>query len=799
MSRHHRTVRPPAINVHDIPVEIFSEIFLFTIQTDPRSQRNLMLVSRRWHDIMLSTPGNRRQLRIGRSTQKKEVEAVIRGNRSLLDVTVDMNIKTYGQRLISNKFHASFRAAAQVASRWRSFELVSPPPRGKYEYLQTSQPLQRLESFKLSLGCDVGNFLEPFMAAISSTATTRLTGIEFADPNAVLYLGRPTSLLILHSVRSLIIQLPKRMDSPVDILPYLERLEILEAHHLCFPIYPPDTHLPLTQTLHFLYLKCVSVQWLAGRDFPSLQQCTIIFPHHAYPIQSVNMPLCSSLKYDSNNLGTIRHFQLPLLAKLEVICGQWNSRRGNLQFMALLPIFSTAQSLTDLHLQVQCNEKVLVYMLRLSPALEKLWLGLSFPHALSKAFFQGFVARRPDASEMIGLSTQPIIPLCGQLKRLHLHYKRWLRGLEKPGIIQVFGDIMASAPAFSLHLSFDEGPKGQIWRVHERFAKPKAPSHNICIGFSSLHGMVPLTAARDHDDFTSPLFKESELLQFFRHPSGEFPIECLFPFHNLRELRIHPVSLTMQSSTRLPSNFPLFRTVEVLYTRAIQSSSLAGQTLHSLERYWENETRGRHNLAQGLLTEMPVCTRVVAGLSSLATFKLPRISELCIRFNHLEPNVIWEKHVAVNVNLSGLRLMHVLGWLPSPEINLIEIFGSLPTLETLVITWDFHTPPSVDFFRAFVPMGTQRTSGRKKESGEGQIPAVLFPKLEILQIERVDIHKRSELMPVVKEIVTLHAAVGSPLKSFTFMGSGIKWELIGMDGRFEMKEVVPAEKFRLDV
>jgi len=93
MPRRRRAVSPPTDSiVRIIPVEIFSEIFLVAIQADPRSQRSLMLVCRRWHDIMLSTPGNRSQLRIGRSTQKKEVEAAIGGNRSLLDVIVDMDI-----------------------------------------------------------------------------------------------------------------------------------------------------------------------------------------------------------------------------------------------------------------------------------------------------------------------------------------------------------------------------------------------------------------------------------------------------------------------------------------------------------------------------------------------------------------------------------------------------------------------------------------------------------------------------------------------------------------------------------
>ena len=48
---------PPHNGTHLLPVEIVSEIFLYTVQGDQRSQGKLMLVCRRWRSIMLSTPG----------------------------------------------------------------------------------------------------------------------------------------------------------------------------------------------------------------------------------------------------------------------------------------------------------------------------------------------------------------------------------------------------------------------------------------------------------------------------------------------------------------------------------------------------------------------------------------------------------------------------------------------------------------------------------------------------------------------------------------------------------------------
>jgi hypothetical protein len=399
---------------------------------------------------------------------------------------------------------------------------------------------------------------------------------------------------------------------------------------------------------------------------------------------------------------------------------------------------------------------------------------------------------------VIGPSTQPFRPLCGQLEVLHLHYKRWLRGLEKTGIIQVFGDIIASAPAFSVHLSFDEEPEGQIWKVHEPVARLDHEHNGIWIGFPSEHGIVPISTTLNYNGITSPLFRESVYLRISNHPSGQFPINLLSPFHNLRELWIHGPSLTVEPTTEPPSYFPLFHALKVLCVDSIQSSLLAGQTFYSLERYWEGQAHDKHNLSQRLLTEMPVCTRLDLELSSLATLKLPQIRELGIRFDHLEPNMIWEKHVVVNANLSGLRLMHVWGW-NSPKMDVARILTSLPALETLIIVWQPLNPLGVEFFRAILPMDTNGTAGLIEESGKGDVPAVLCPNLESLQIEGVDLMKQPKLIPALKKIVSLRAVVGSPLKSFTFMDSGRKWEMIGRDGRLTMEEVVPAEEFRLDI
>jgi hypothetical protein len=134
----------------------------------------------------------------------------------------------------------------------------------------------------------------------------------------------------------------------------------------------------------------------------------------------------------------------------------------------LHPIFA-AQSLTCLHLKIKCSERLLAFMLGLAPALEELWMGLSGPQALSSGFFLAFAAGGRNASA--GPSRQTIAPLCRQLRKLHLHYKRWSRGAERNALIPAFGAIMASHPPeeqnFSFSLSFGEGPELQEWTIHQ--------------------------------------------------------------------------------------------------------------------------------------------------------------------------------------------------------------------------------------------------------------------------------------------------------------------------------------------
>jgi len=186
---------------------------------------------------------------------------------------------------------------------------------------------------------------------------------------------------------------------------------------------------------------------------------------------------------------------------------------------------------------------------------------------------------------------------------------------------------------------------------------------------------------------------------------------------------------------------------------------------------------------------MPVCTTLdVDDLTLLATFNLPQICELGASFEHPEFDMVWETCIVVNVNLSGLELLHMCEWYK--QADLIQALRCLPALKSLIVGNGSNL--DADFFGEFVPMPPNGTAAFVQSHNEGQVSAVLCPMLKSLLIEECDLTQRLELTPVFKQVVTLRAACGSPLEEFTLFDFelGSKTELIGGHGSFVMEVIV---------
>ena len=804
-----RLLRPPS-KADLIPVEILSEVFLIIAQDLPWHLEYLVRVCRRWHAVIRSTPGIHTKLWIGRATQKEVVQAFMQGRKWRLDVTIDIDDESDDDEYNAENFRACFMAASQAASRWRSLNLISTPPHGEYNNLQILQPLTHLET--LELACGFGTFVETLMTAIIKTASPNLTTMRLADPVAVPYLVQPACLYITHSLTTLELRLPRKMDSSVNILPHLQRLTTFEARHICLPICPPDSPLPFIRTLQSLYLRSVSVQWMAGRVFPALRRCDIIFPHHAETIQAVSMPTCSSLLYDANDLQPLTQFHLPSLLKLSVKSGQWNVWRGNFQLAAVYPlVVANAQDLSFLRLDIACSEALLGITLRLVSALKWLSLGLASPDALSKRFFRAFVVRKPNAdciSDMVGAPSQTVAPLCPSLESLHLEYKRWLRGPDKRALIVALGDIVESRQqetesSFRLTLTFDEVPEEPAWTIDKPVRTlQRVWTADLVLGISTSQAIIPISTFLTERRFVPLPFKEAEYLGLTLEGRSP-PLEFLLIRDHMEVMR-HNEFAVMPIPRSWSGDLPLFSALRVLVLEDAHPNCLIGYTFPKLERCrmrctdifdtWDDEFLSEE-------TKMPVCTRLYVDYPCLLpTFKLPMVHELALNVASPEYNINWEKLFTENGPLSRLVLLH-LSSCGSNE-DLIAILRPLPLLETLVISyWK-----EVVSLRALLPMDENGTSELNQARGAGKILALLCPRLQHLQIEVAHPLVQPEVIPFVKDVVSLRAEYGSPLKSFTFSQfwpyPGSMFELIGMDGGFTMEEITlpeDAEPFTLDI
>ena len=755
-------------------------IFLLVIEYARTNRMQLMLVCRHWYGVVLSTPGIPSQLWIREFTTVEMVRASIQGTSWRLNVNIDIDDKNIGQDFNMDALDACFTAAIGAASKWESLWIDSLPRPGRCKALQIVPHLKILKFLYLEEGCDLVSFCEPLMTAIMTTAIPQITNMILHDLNVVLFLVQPDCLRVFCSLTILEIWLSRRMESPANILPHLRRLESLRARHLYLPIYPPDAPLPLSQTLRSLCLKSVSVQWMAGRAFSVLQTCDITFPLHfdTIPLQPVTMPACTFLTYGSNDLDPLRYFHELPLAELVVTSGQWTVTRGNLQLVPICHlVFPCAQSLTRLDLQVRCSEQLLVYVLRLLPALYFLILRLANPSALNEAFFQEFVVTKSNADTPCGTGALPSPPLCLELAELRLSYKRWLRGPERMGLLLVFGDIVSSRRSrgyFQLRMNVEGFASDWFIRRHVESIREVANDSTFVIGISSSHGKVPLVPEMVYSDIDVP-FKEVEYLVARR----ELSIKCLLTLHHLVELRVGGEDDILPSEP--PPYLPLFHTLRVLEAENIHYSFLAGQTFHKLERCRMSLNQEGPDLSMDQVTHMPVCTILnVDDLTLLATLKLPQICELGVSFVHPEFNMIWETHIAVNANLSGLELLHVYGWYQ--QADLIQALRCLPVLKILILA--NGSDVDVAFLGEFVRMYPNETAGLVQSHDEGRISPILCPMLRSLLIEGCDPTKRVELIPVLKQIVTLRAVCWSPLKRFTLSAIqfGRKFELIGSQG-----------------
>jgi hypothetical protein len=175
----------------------------------------------------------------------------------------------------STKARGDYRVLALAVTtmpRWKTLTVAALPSESDVAAeggeggfpIAFSGSLERLEAVKITGFCEKTAPFNQLLDTIATTSTEQLEHIEISAPNALWFLASPK----YHSLFT------------VYIVPYFKNPEVLEAYRLHLPTYHHEIGLPIVRTLRWMSIKIVSVQWMSGRTFPSLEDCTVIWPHH---------------------------------------------------------------------------------------------------------------------------------------------------------------------------------------------------------------------------------------------------------------------------------------------------------------------------------------------------------------------------------------------------------------------------------------------------------------------------------------------------------------------------------------
>ena len=435
-----------------LPIELLHQSFLSIIEEMSSPPLALMLVCKQWHDIVITIWSS---LSLGTTTPIDAVARKLERNQWLLDIVVNTDSDRGGSTPLDGAFEAIF-AAIEATPRWRSFVVNSFPTQADLPddlvscHLQrhSNMTMSRFTTFRIKSTCETSPLLNGLLHILGTTAGPALTMVEINSTNVISFLA-PTYSSFFHSVKVLSLNV-LGMHDPVDLLPHLYQLETFTVSHLSFPTYPNHVELPFVHTLRHLSLRTASIQWMSGRTFLALEDCTLIFPHHQHILHtfSTTLPNCSNLTFQGYPLNILGGVSAHTLSHLSVTCSGSFNRRGSQQLVWLAgQVLGECQlAPKSLHISIQATNQAWINSLVSMSNLEELVIHCAQPSSFGAKVFQSLVIHPVHTSNMDATSTAGELgaPLCPSLRQFVLIYDRWLRPSEQFDMVPIFMSIIQS-------------------------------------------------------------------------------------------------------------------------------------------------------------------------------------------------------------------------------------------------------------------------------------------------------------------------------------------------------------------
>ena len=362
-----------------LSIEMLTNIFLYAVEAYQMTPYQLVAVCRRWRNVINGMSHLWSTLRLGTYTEIENIDIWLdRSRQGPLTVNIDPQRDIESRP--DDRSYAGLQHSLSSVDRWQSLVIASSPTPeafGETVDFQAAKPFEHLVSLDLGQRCENSATLSHLLDHVSKTAII-LSNMSVRSPCAIALFLRPHMSLVLSMITTLIID-GEGISEPVSILPLLGNLQVFDATNLPLPNYDTSTNLPFLSTLKQLKLRGVPIQWMAGREFQCLDDCTIIHALGQELIQlRIDLACCRTLTYHGYPISTLMHFHTPQVKKL-VLDTHDTKRKRVQQHLDFLRLDGRLSQLHTLHLTLSCSERALTNALEHMEHLQDLVLTIAYP------------------------------------------------------------------------------------------------------------------------------------------------------------------------------------------------------------------------------------------------------------------------------------------------------------------------------------------------------------------------------------------------------------------------------------
>ena len=369
-----------------LSIEVLTDIFLYAVEAYQMTPYQLVAVCRRWRNVINGMSHLWSTLRLGTYTEIENIAIWLdRSRQGPLTVKIDPRRDIESRS--NDKPYAGLQYALRSIDQWQSLVIASSPTPeafGETVNFQAAKAFKHLTSLDLGQRCKDSTTLSHLLDHVSKTAII-LSTMSVCSPCAIILFLQPHRSIVLNMITTLVID-GEGIFEPVSILPLLGNLQVLNASNLLLPNYNTSTNLPFLSTLKQLKLQGVPIQWMAGREFKCLEDCTIIHVLGQELIQlRIDMPCCRTLAYQGYPISTLLHFCTPQVKKM-VLDTHDTKRKRVQQQLNLFRLDGRLSQLHTLHLTLSCSEGALTNALVHMEHLEELVLSVAYPSSSLERF-----------------------------------------------------------------------------------------------------------------------------------------------------------------------------------------------------------------------------------------------------------------------------------------------------------------------------------------------------------------------------------------------------------------------------